>query len=312
MARDTLSEIADIRARSGRGPQRHLFALQMLREVWETGGLDSAHEFVPIRLVTILEVFTQSWVAELIDSGEPYITRSADLAKNGVKIDFSVARALTGQKVTIGELIAHALSIYSIEALSHAFTTILGTDFFNLLPGVIPRWKTEVLGEPPQPCISDMPFVRTQIAELFKVRHILVHELPLGYFVEKGQVDNFLKAAAELIEAADQALATLLHGAYPLTQADMNITAAESAAVAEGELAEVIAALDPTRSDEELLASQEAWTAYRGYQSAYRSQINRPGHGSIAPLIYSSEFETITRERIRQLRWYLEREEGDM
>jgi hypothetical protein len=34
-------------------------------------------------------------------------------------------------------------------------------------------------------------------------------------------------------------------------------------------------------------------------------------HGSIAPLLYAPEIETITRDRIVQLRWYLERDEGN-
>jgi uncharacterized protein YecT (DUF1311 family) len=93
---------------------------------------------------------------------------------------------------------------------------------------------------------------------------------------------------------------------------EMNAAAAADAAKVNDELLAMLAALDRDETDEDLRASQTAWEAYRDRQAEYRSGINRSDHGSIAPLLYSSEVEKLTRERVELLRWYRDREEGDM
>jgi uncharacterized protein YecT (DUF1311 family) len=92
----------------------------------------------------------------------------------------------------------------------------------------------------------------------------------------------------------------------------MNGRAGEDAQKAELELQAVLARFDLGNADGSLRASQEAWEVYRVRQAEYRSDINSPTRGSIAPLLYASEIEKITRARIKELLWYLEREEGDM
>jgi uncharacterized protein YecT (DUF1311 family) len=92
----------------------------------------------------------------------------------------------------------------------------------------------------------------------------------------------------------------------------MNALAAEKADEAEAELQEVLAKLDPDRSNMALAAGQEAWTEYRRRHAEFRSRINEPTPGSIAPLLYASEMEKVTRARIAELEWYLTREKGDL
>ena len=92
----------------------------------------------------------------------------------------------------------------------------------------------------------------------------------------------------------------------------MNIEAAKKAKAAEDELAAVLARLDPQEADETLWAGQAAWKEYRRLHAEFRSGMNKPGHGSIAPTLYSSEIEAITRQRIEQLERDLNRKEGDL
>ena len=275
------------------------------------GPLRTPPLFIPIRLVTILEVFTRDWVAEIIDFGEPYTRRGADTLKGSLKIDYALAQALVGKHITFGELVAHDIPVNGIGDIERAFSALLDEPLFEHLNGVVDRWAMETGEEPTGPLMPDPRWTRSKLAQLFEDRHIIVHELPDDRSFATASIADYVRATSGFLSAAEQAFSTLLHGNYPLTQTGMNIEAAEKAKGAEDELAAVLARLDPQKADETLWAGQAAWEEYRRLQAEFRSGISRPGHGSIAPMLYSSEVETITRKRIEQLEWYLNRKEGE-
>jgi uncharacterized protein YecT (DUF1311 family) len=267
-------------------------------------------QFVAIRLVTILEVFTRDWVAELVDSGDPYTSRGAELVKGSLKIDYAMAQALVGKQVTFGELVSHEIPVNDIGDIDRAFSTLLDVSLFASLEGIVDRWAIRVDDNPVAPILPDSAWARAQISRLFAARHIVVHELPDEENFELANIADFARATNQFVEAADQHFDRLLHGEYPATQQGMNAAAAERASEADAELRTLIALLDPDMSDARLIAAQAAWEDYRQKQAEYRA-----GHhegGSIAPMLYAEELENVTRARIDRLRWFLEREEGDM
>jgi len=118
MPRDRIAELLSIRQRAGkykRAPSK--FDLERLKDTWhnQLKGIDPTDELIPIRIVTILEVFLRHWIEELIDRGAPYVERAAKL-KVDVKYDFAIARSLQGGSITLGLLIAHSLSFSQIES----------------------------------------------------------------------------------------------------------------------------------------------------------------------------------------------------
>src|SRR3546814_5590617 len=125
-------------------------------------------------------------------------------------------------------------------------------------------------------------------------------------------IADFVSATCQFVEAVDQYCDKLLHGDRPVTQLEMNFAAAEKAEKAEAELQEVLAKLEAEGANPTLAASQRAWTEYRRHQAEYRSRINAPMPGSIAPKIDQDEMQKISRARIAELTWYLTREEGDL
>jgi len=313
MARDKLAEIAARRARGGRGGWwRGKSELDTLVSQWY-GGSGLGHipaQFVAIRLVTILEVFTRDWVAELVDAGDPYANRAADLVKGSLKIDYAMAQALVGKQVTFGELVSHEIPVNDIGDVDRAFSTLLEGSLFAGLEGVVDRWSISAGDKAEAPILADPPWARAQLARLFAVRHIIVHELPDDRSIQLETIADFIRATAAFVEAADQYFGRLLHGDYPVTQLGMNAFAADSADTADTELKHILTQLDPERSNATLIAAQTAWEDYRLKQSEYRASFYRGG--SIAPMLFSSEMEKITLERIERLRWFLERDEGDM
>jgi uncharacterized protein YecT (DUF1311 family) len=279
---------------------------------WNGAAFKAPPQFIIIRLVTILEVFTRDWAARIIDAGDPYATRGADLVKGTLKIDFALARALIGKEVSFGELVSHELPINGIGDIDRAFSSLIDAPLFGHLPGVVDRWACKIERKKSEPIMPDSEKVRNDLARLFEQRHIFVHELPEQQDVEVGALNAYIHSTSQFVNAANEAFSTILYGDYPITQAEMNAVAAADAAKVHEELLAILAALDVDGEDEDLRASQTAWEEYRDRQAEYRSGINRPDHGSIAPLLYSSEVEKLTRERVELLKWYRDREEGDM
>ncbi len=313
MARDKLAEIAARRARSqGGGWWRGKSELDKLVSQWHitSGSHHIPPQFVAIRLVTILEVFTRDWVAQLVDAGDSYTSRGADLVKGSLKIDYAMAQALVGKQVTFGELVSHEIPVNDIADIDRAFSTLLEGSLFPKLEGVVDRWSISDGEDASAPILADPPWARAQIARLFAARHIIVHELPDDRDIGLETIADFISATSAFVEAADQYFDRLLHGDYPVTQIGMNALAAEKADTVDIELKRILAELDPDGSNATLIAAQAAWEDYRLKQADYRASYYRDG--SIAPMLFWGEMETITLERIERLRWFLEREEGDM
>lgn len=313
MARDRIAEIAARRARSGRaGWWRGKSELDALASQWQSGSGSSEipAQFVAIRLVTVLEVFTRDWVAELIDAGEPYTARGGELVKGSLKIDYAMAQALVGKQVTFGELVSHEISVNDIGDIDRALSTLLGGPLFVRLAGVTDRWTMSDGESSGPPILRDPEWARSQIGRLFAARHIIVHELPDDRDLGLEDIADFARATVGFVEAGDQYLDRLIHGDYPVTQQGMTAAAAEKADEADVELRDILAQLDPDGSDEKLSAAQAAWEEYRWKQAEYRSAPYQGG--SIAGMLFADELETITRARIERLRWYRDRQEGDM
>jgi uncharacterized protein YecT (DUF1311 family) len=101
-------------------------------------------------------------------------------------------------------------------------------------------------------------------------------------------------------------------GSTALTQSEMNEAAASKGQAAQDKLSTILHGLDPDGSDEELKKAQTAWEVYRDAHASYRSGINDPLPGSIAPLLWWSSYETTTNARIEELEWMIDAEEGMM
>jgi uncharacterized protein YecT (DUF1311 family) len=313
MARNKLAEIAGVRMRGkGLGYSRGMSEIDALIDSWYGDAYRGPHQFIVIRLVTILEVFTRDWTARIVDAGDPYATRGADLVKGTLKIDFALTQALVGREISFGELVSHELSVNNIGDIDRVFSKLMNVSFFDSLQSVVDRWAIKTEGKPSAPIMPNPDKVRSDIAGLFEQRHIFVHELPENQDVEAATLDAYIQSTSQFLNAADEAFNTLLYGDYPITQSEMNAAATAEVQKANDELVAVLRALDPDGTNEDLQASQATWEVYRERQAEYRSGINRPGHGSMAPLLYSSEVEKLTRERVQLLKLYRDREEDDL
>jgi Lysozyme inhibitor LprI len=305
VARDRIAELLLIKQRAGKYKRVSAkIQLGKLTRAWdkELRGADPADELIPIRLVTIIEVFLKDWIEALIDHGAPYVERASKL-KLDLKYDFAIARSLEGGSVTLGELVAHSIPLSGVESFSAVLGILLDEDFFQLLSKTRDAWKVKLEGDSVGPIISDIASLRRTLAKLFEVRHILVHELPDKKPHKLDEVSDFLSAAALFIDASEEEFWSRIHPGPPRTQTEMNRDAAARREAAVQELEVLCNQIKGETGRDEIESVQRLWLNFK--EAEAERQTERHLGGSIRPMIYSLAAEAITRSRIDELKNWL-------
>lgn len=302
MARDYVAEIEALKERGAQHYSVAPYEVAALGRAWQSPvetHIRKGDLFI-IRLVTMLEVATRAWIATLIDHGDPFLSNAEELFKrSGFKIDFKTAQAITGKRISLGDLIAHTISTNGIGDIDKSMTDILGADLKPALATATdPIMK--LIGGGEEVLVPDPSITYGVIQRLFECRHVLVHEMPAKPPYEDSEVENYISHVLGFTKAVDVIVGQAM-GHTALTQSEMNEEAAESAQVTDERMRAVLDALDPRSEDEELQAAQTAWEEYRRAHADYVSGINQPLPGSIAPLLYSGAYEQVTQQRIELL-----------
>lgn len=266
----------------------------------KVGASDSVYlEFVPIRLVTILEVFLRGIVGELADKGEPYFGRAEKLTK-GVKIDLAFAAHVDRGELTIGDFIAHAVSLNSAESAVAVLDTLIG-GFVPKLQSSHERWSEEADTWPLPPILADYDEMMAALSRLYTIRHILTHELPVERVLDPAEVPMLITSCRAFVEATDWVVVGCLYGSVPKTQASMNRQAAGDLRSEEERLAARIESVKtlPGMDVAALEAVQAVWQRFADAQAdLVASQVEG---GSMYSMIWAGEKETLVRDRVAQL-----------
>lgn len=301
MARNRIAEIGEVRARKGKHGARFRAETEIDRilALVSNGSLPEDADHLPVRLVTALEVFTRERVAELIDHGEPYIDRARELTVD-FKFDFDLTRALVGKSISFGELMSHAVPLNGVADLDKVFKSLTEKPLTSLLNGVHDWVHVEIDGDSPAPIVADVDEMKANLNLLFKARHVLVHEMPETRPFTDDQLKQFARASFEFTHAIDQAITKLLYGNYPLTQIEINQRASERAQQSKQDLGALLDHVNPGGTSERLKKAQAVWVSYVESEATFLSRMDmeRHEHGSIAPSIYWSVADELTKERI--------------
>jgi hypothetical protein len=301
--RDRVVEILSIQQR---GASPTPYDLERLRDEWNalSKSAGAITDFFPIRIVTLIEVFSLRWIARLIDHGPPFAERAVNLNVN-IKFDLALAQSLHGRRITIGQLLAHSLSMQSIGALEAPFSVLLGQDLFQAIsktPG-----RRELGAAEDEPIIKDLEGMRKVLARLFEVRHILVHEFTRSTPYGLDEIEHFLHAAIQFVSATDEMLLTTLYGRYPITQRDMNAQAGSRAETARAELSDLVQRVAKSDGTETVFSVQKLWEAFKEAEANRQSEDWEGGSGR--PLIYYSVEDRIIRRRVGELEEWLKESE---
>jgi hypothetical protein len=140
-----LGEIMEASAR-GRSPLRGEGSVEDLRRCWEgaDGSARPFMDFVPIRLVTILENSVRDVVAQAVDYGEPYASRGLSLiARFPAKALVDTLPAVKQERITLGDLASRGFSTGRMDEIIGALTTIFGDGFRNEFASVRTLWSED-------------------------------------------------------------------------------------------------------------------------------------------------------------------------
>lgn len=305
MRRSSYQQIIDWNVRRG---QHRRFGMELVAqidalhaEVDAITGIAPLHlQFVPIRLVTVLEVFLREMIAELVDGDEAVFERAEKLVK-GAKIDFAFAAHVDRRELTIGDFVAHTVSLNGVDGIMNVMDTLIG-GFGGRLQTVHPRWSEEMEEWPLPPIVTDYEAMMTALTRLFEVRHVLTHELPSGIVLGPEELPKLIHAARTFVEATDWFVIEVLRGSVPQTQIAMNIVADDDLRREEEELEAIlkkVAALSGIDSDA-LHELQAAWVDFADrHAGLVASQVEG---GSMYPLLWAGEKASLVRDRITQLK----------
>jgi uncharacterized protein YecT (DUF1311 family) len=243
----------------------------------------------------------------LIDAGSPYVENAVNLCKN-VKFDLDLVRAIESRVITLGDLVAHTVSVNNLDQIISHYEVLLGRPVLPILESTIDRWAVEVEGNDAAPIIRDVQEVCRQLAALFVTRHISVHEVAARPALNVQDVEGYLKATDDFIAATEWALQDLLYGKTPLTQGAMTAEAWSKFRAADTDLELLLGELRVRIGSDQvrlnlLEESQRAWLAFRDTQAELFADNARGG--TLAAQLAGMERESLTRERIKSLQWYM-------
>ncbi|HZY68818.1 MAG TPA: hypothetical protein VFE52_09530, partial [Devosia sp.] len=217
MAKSHIESMIEWKERRGEHDRASIlsYELRRLGHVWKEKAGDAPEfvDFMPMRIVTIIEVFVREVVRELVDAGNPYLQRAEQLAK-GARLDFAMLSGLQGKKVSVGDLIAHTITVSEPARIISYFESLI-PDFLNRLRGSHERWTEEREKWPLTPIIRDYEVMMKQLTRLFSVRHIVTHELPMEPTFDPAEIEEFLATAIEFVEAVSWLTVAELKVAVP-------------------------------------------------------------------------------------------------
>jgi len=304
--RDVVDEIGGIRERR-KGSPAFLELSTRLSSISRAFEAINAEEmelirYFPVAVVATIESYFKQSFQELIDAGEPFLSNVSKLAAS-IKLDIAMFRDIHKKRLTIGELIAHGISISRYEQLDSAASEVIGKSFSGELQTISDRWLHEVVGAPKQPMLLDTPKTLAAVSRMFELRHVICHETATGLDVKHNEVAACLMECRKFLDASEQIFQELRNPGAPLTQLAMNLEAGVRLGEKEQRLKEAVESLIREMSDDErsvFLDAQKKWEEFRN--SWARCQVGDPAHsGSIWPLENSLAHEKLVDERLAQL-----------
>lgn len=265
--------------------------------------------YFPIALVALIESFCRKLIAELIDNGEPYLSRAEGLLEKP-KIDFEILKHLYGKQITIGEFIAHNVSINQLESIDKIFTILLGKKALQELSSHFSRWDVEISGKPETPMIKDSNESYKTIREIFEIRHILAHESATNIELEKEKISCAIVMCKEFLETLSDFVEHNISPNAPLTQSAMNSKAYEVLNETLDRInalnADILKHLSKERTERLPFYNEahDAWNHYMKLESDFKASSVLGG--SMWTLIKASSANYVAIEREKYLKAILE------
>lgn len=140
------------------------------------------YRYFPIALTAISEGHMRMLYRDLINSGEPFMSRGANF--KDLRIDCGTLVATATNRVTVGELIAHQLPHNNLGDIEFNLSQLLDEDFSA-------KFQKDLVNEGNLGGHKVFrTYLRQSVVETFKQRHIFCHELALPYTPSQRQIES--------------------------------------------------------------------------------------------------------------------------
>jgi hypothetical protein len=303
LKRPTFDQILDWKQRRGpqSGPAYDVRRrIEELKRAWEETPQSYLMEFIPMRIATCVEVYSREIIRELVDTDEKYVDSATELVKNA-KFDLVFAAHLAGKKLSIGDFVAHTVSINSVDAVISVVSKLI-PDFTQKMKNSHARWLEDESVWPLPPIISDYDDTIKTLSNMFEIRHILTHELPTNQVIEESDISKMCVAAINFVDACDWVIVAEVLGSIPRTQTAMNFAAGdkceEASLIMKDTLIKV--AKLPNIDTKLLLETQEKWLDFSKQEASLIA--NQVEGGSMYSMLWNSAKESLIRDRTVQLK----------
>ncbi|MDA8112756.1 MAG: hypothetical protein M0T83_09915 [Nitrospiraceae bacterium] len=307
---EKISEVAE------RGRDLHLleYTMDSLLSGWKKANDNEIpmSDYVVIRLVTLLEVQIRQTIREMIDHGNPYRINGTRIIKKWSQetlIDSMLA--IKDDRITFGGLVAHGVSVNTIDEILSNLEAVFGESFKSELAASTVRWTEDVeRGDDLKPLIENLGKTIEWIKKLLTVRHIVVHKIPKKRPYSEEEIPEFVLHAKQFATALEWLVVAKRWGNAPRTQGMMNRMASKRSKEAQMKLDELRGGTeknfcDPKSAKEEIEFHWDRFVDLSAKSEAGYLE-GRGGHGSMAPMLYAQAKERLTKIRIKEIERFFE------
>lgn len=181
---------------------------------------DEIHRHIIASSISVLQTFHRGTIIKIVDAGEEYKVRAAENVAGKILLKDAL-NWLGGKTVSFGELFAHTVPCNSVTDLLSPLNALLACDTKRALASAVNASDLRNRVQNPKPVVPDVDGLMADLAEAFRLRHILAHEAAPFLKVSKDQCKTCLAAVAKWVDGVDAVLWATVYRDTPLTTVEM-------------------------------------------------------------------------------------------
>ena len=257
-----------------------------LRELCYTIDNPQLLEYVPVKIVACFEqLFRDEYQEILVNPKVKKNLKNIDLFKD-TKYDFDVIEAFEENDISLSDYLSLLIPCSKLADIDNAISKLLGIDFLS-------EFKKK----------DNANKILESVAEVFKLRHIYCHEVPLKKNIDVERARKLISHAIEFIDNSDDIIRNALYSFHKSSKEEIEIAQKEYEK-ADKELEELIATLkekqDKGRFHYNNFSYIDKWKEYREERALCDSSIEYKE--SYSPLHYFTNMERTTKSLIKELK----------
>lgn len=255
-----------------------------LKEMCHNIGNSVLLEYVPVKIVACFEQFFRDEYMEiLLNPKSKQRLKNVDFFKNA-KFDFDLLGAFEDSTITLGEYLSLLIPCSKLEDINKALSQLLGIDFLHEFEKYDENNTLE------------------SINELFQLRHIYCHEVPLGGIINFEKATKLINASKCFLEFSDDIIRYKLYSDQPTSEEEFEI-AKSNYEKANCDLEALIEKIQSKTEKSSFSYSDfgyiKKWKEYREERAKCESLANKDFY---SPVFYQRSLERTTRTLIKELK----------